>query len=150
NNAVVASSSSTVSSTQDGYEPATDSNSPRIALRGPRSMELVQNSKFDRCADTSPFKSLCDKGAVAKDPRDGNLDRRVTVCGQPLYPGHGLTRVPVLQACGVSTRHPGSFNLTYTVRNSAGASASTWRQITVRPVCQPGERLCSNRVSVKT
>ncbi|GIM11176.1 hypothetical protein Vretimale_14689 [Volvox reticuliferus] len=146
-NAIVARSSSAVSSLHDGYEPAKDLTSPRIALQGPRFVELVQNSNFDRCAYTSPFKSLCDKGAAAKDPRDGILDYRVTICGRPLNPGHGLTRVPVLVACGVSTRKPGYFNLTYTVRNSAGASASTWRQITVRPVCPAGERLCDDRVA---
>ncbi|GLC58899.1 hypothetical protein PLESTB_001415200 [Pleodorina starrii] len=55
--------------------------------------------------------------------------------------------VPVLLACGASTQVPGSFNLTYSVQNSAGASATTWRQITVRPVCPLGERLCDDRVT---
>ncbi|GLC58893.1 hypothetical protein PLESTB_001414500 [Pleodorina starrii] len=131
----------------DDYEPPATPNGPRIALLGPRYMELQQRSSFDRCHSSASLQSVCDPGAQAFDPREGNLDRRVTVCGQPLIPPRGQVAVPVLLACGTSTQLPGSFNLTYSVRNSAGAIASTWRQITVRPMCPEEERPCNDGVS---
>ncbi|GLC42759.1 hypothetical protein PLESTM_001376700 [Pleodorina starrii] len=142
-------SSNASSSTEldSGFEPGTSPYAPRIELRGPRFVELNRNDVFDRCPPSASLQSVCDPGARAFDPREGNLDRRVTVCGQPLIPVRGKMVVPVLLACGASTQVPGSFNLTYSVQNSAGASATTWRQITVRPVCPLGERLCDDRVT---
>ena len=70
------------------------------------------------------------------------------VCGVFLTPPAGQQRIPVLLACNISTLVPGAYNLTYTVANSAGRTASTWRTLTVTSVCPKGERLCSDRVRV--
>ncbi|GIL59280.1 hypothetical protein Vafri_14181 [Volvox africanus] len=131
----------------DDFEPAASPDAPRIRLLGSRFVELQQNEGFDRCSSNASITDVCDRGTNALDPLDGNLDRHVTVCGHPFYVAKMQVPVPVLLACGISTRDPGTFNLTYTVHNSAGASASTWRQITVRPVCPLGERLCEGMMS---
>ena len=45
-----------------------------------------------------------------------------------------------------STAAPGAYNITYVVTNSRGVAGSTWRQLTVRAGCLPGEALCPDRV----
>jgi hypothetical protein len=55
--------------------------------------------------------------------------------------------VPVLLACGIQNDTPGDYNITFSVTNSAGLSASTRRRITIKAVCPPGEALCADKVS---
>jgi hypothetical protein len=80
------------------------------------------------------------------DARDGALDSLVRVCGVFLTPPDRQQSIPILLACNISTSVPGSYNLTYSVTNSAGRSASTWRTLTVTSVCPRGERLCADQV----
>ncbi|KAG2430825.1 hypothetical protein HXX76_009800 [Chlamydomonas incerta] len=148
------SSPATTGSTDSGddglpYEAASVAGGPRLALRGPRYVEVAQYGLFDRCASSASFRAMdCDAGATAWDARDGRLDALVRVCGSaPLRPPAGATPVPFLIACGISTATPGAYNITYTVTNLRGVNGSTWRQLTVRAACLPGEALCPDRVT---
>jgi hypothetical protein len=55
--------------------------------------------------------------------------------------------VPILLACGIQSDAPGDYNITFSVTNSAGLSASTRRRITIKAVCPSGEALCADKVS---
>ncbi|EFJ47854.1 hypothetical protein VOLCADRAFT_91478 [Volvox carteri f. nagariensis] len=112
-------------------------------------MPLIGQMGIRRCTSVATLTSICDQGAEATDLHEGNLDRNVLVCGQPFRPVAGDKQVPVMLACRISPDMPGNFNLTYSVRNSAGVYASTWRQLTIRPVCPPGERLCDDRLGAE-
>ncbi len=90
-----------------------------------------------------------------RDPREGNLERRLTVCGQPwaaqetgggTWGSSSAPLVPVLLACNISTKVPGDYNITYSVTNSAGLTSETWRTLTVMGICPAGERLCADLV----
>ncbi|PNW72097.1 hypothetical protein CHLRE_16g682550v5 [Chlamydomonas reinhardtii] len=131
------------------YEPAMVMGGPRLALRGPRYVEAAQYGTYDRCASSASFRGAdCDAGVAAWDARDGRLDALVRVCGSaPLRPPTGASPVPILIACGISTAAPGAYNITYVVTNSRGVAGSTWRQLTVRAGCLPGEALCPDRVT---
>jgi hypothetical protein len=99
-----------------------------------------------RCPPGASFRLACDLGARALDARDGALDSLVRVCGVFLTPPPGQQSIPILLACNISTLVPGSYNLSYSVTNSAGRVASTWRTLTVTSMCPTGERLCADRV----
>jgi len=52
----------------------------------------------------------------------------------------------VLLACNVSADTPGDYNLTFSVTNSAGLTASIVRKLTIKAVCPEGESLCPDQV----
>ncbi|GIL59275.1 hypothetical protein Vafri_14181 [Volvox africanus] len=87
-------------------EPRSEPESPMMVLRGPRFVELQQNETYDRCPLSASFTAVCDRGARAEDPREGNLDRSVLVCGQRFIPADGQAPVPVLLACGIRHLQP--------------------------------------------
>ena len=80
----------------------TDTVRPVITLNGSASMSVVQGSTFT------------DPGATATDDRDGNVTSKISVSGS------------------VNTGTPGSYSLSYNVRDAAGNFATTLtRTITV-------------------
>lgn len=56
--------------------------------------------------------------------------------------------VPIMLACGIHNDDPGDYNITYSVTNSAGLTASVKRHLTIKAVCPNGETLCSDQVSL--
>ncbi|PNH08676.1 hypothetical protein TSOC_004773, partial [Tetrabaena socialis] len=129
------------------WEPSSDALAPRIALNGDRRVEINQLANFDRCAKVADFRADCDKGVRSVDPKEGNLERQVLVCGQPFLPPAGQAQVPLLLGCNISNLLAGEYNITYSVTNSAGRTASTWRQLVIASVCPAGERLCADKVT---
>ncbi|EFJ46527.1 hypothetical protein VOLCADRAFT_93090 [Volvox carteri f. nagariensis] len=135
----------------DGWEPMNDPSAPRIALRGPRLVEIPQFGSFDRCMQDIPVSLPCDAGARVLDPLEGDLSSRLRVCGQPFTPSStaatAYTTVPVLLACNISSSIPGVYTITYDVFNSGGKTAATLRTLVVRAACLPGEQLCGDNVT---
>lgn len=77
--AVSASSSATGNAT--AAKVAAAPTAPRLSLVTPGAVQIVAGQVYDRCADSAPMGSLCERGASADDDKDGNLDRQVLVCG---------------------------------------------------------------------
>lgn len=141
------STSSASSSRSTAATAAAVSTVPNITLLGPSYVEVQQLAVYDRCAANAPIGAICDRGASASDDRDGNLDRFVLVCGAPLRPAASTRPVPLLLACNITTDVPGTYQLNFTVTNSARATANVSRAIRVVSLCSPGEVLCPDRVS---
>ncbi|MBY6190732.1 DUF5011 domain-containing protein [Microbulbifer agarilyticus] len=84
-----------------------ENNAPTINLHGAASLEVEQNTEFS------------DPGATANDTEDGNLDAQIDVAGE------------------VDTTAPGTYELIYSVTDSASATAETTRVVTVTQVGSP-------------
>jgi len=54
--------------------------------------------------------------------------------------------VPVLLACNIPSDQPGEYNISFSVSNSAGLSASVSRRLVIKAACPEGEKLCSDKV----
>lgn len=135
-------------STGDDASVEIDPRLPVLRIAGPAVIEVLQLGVYDRCTAGTRVGSACDPGAVAYDARDGNLDLRVRVCGQPLRataPDQQLA--PILLACNVSTDVPGLYDIAFSVENSAGFSAAASRSLIVLSICPAGERLCPDRTT---
>lgn len=61
-------------------------------------------------------------------------------------PAGNQRSVPVLLACNISSSLPGDYNITFSVTNSAGLSASVVRRVTIKAACPEGEALCPDQV----
>eukprot|EP00798_Chlamydomonas_sp_ICE-L_P008476 gene8476-4837_t len=125
-----------------------DTSAPNLTLQGPPVMTVPQATAYSRCPKGSPVGSLCDAGATAEDLEDGPLTQNIKVCGYPFVKSTRSTSplVPILLACNISTRHPGTFKIKFSVTNSAGFASRVERKLVVKSVCLPGSRLCDNLV----
>eukprot|EP00798_Chlamydomonas_sp_ICE-L_P004363 gene4363-14486_t len=125
-----------------------DPNAPNLTLGGPPVMTIPQGTGYSRCPKDAPVGSLCDAGATAEDLYDGPLTQNVKVCGYPFFKNARSTSrlVPILLACNITTRYPGTFKIKFSVTNSAGFTLRTERTLVVESVCLPGSRLCNNLV----
>ncbi|KAK3275937.1 hypothetical protein CYMTET_15963 [Cymbomonas tetramitiformis] len=104
--------------------------------------QVMEGGVYTACGPSSPFDAICDKGATATDPQDGDLVSYVTACSPDGESNKFEKRG--LAGCEVDTGVPGVYNLTFAVVNSAGLSASVTRRLIVQALCAVGERLCSN------
>eukprot|EP00798_Chlamydomonas_sp_ICE-L_P011238 gene11238-18863_t len=125
-----------------------DPNAPNLTLEGPPVMTIPQATDYSRCPKGAPVGSLCDAGATAEDLYDGPLTQNVKVCGYPFFKNARSTSrlVPILLACNITTRYPGTFTIKFSVTNSAGFTSRAERTLVVESVCLPGSRLCNNLV----
>lgn len=127
---------------------------PAIFLNGPASTTIDQLQPYDFCLRSSTQGSICDGGAWARDPLDGRLDNYIRICGSPPFlapssSGGAATPLPALtQICGLGSApyKPGDYNLNFSVTNSLGLTSWVSRQLTVRAICPPGERVCLSQV----
>lgn len=53
---------------------------------------------------------------------------------------------PLLLACGVPAGQPGEYNITFSITNSAGLTASVVRKLVVKAACPQSEFLCPDKV----
>ncbi|MCA0894909.1 immunoglobulin-like domain-containing protein [Microbulbifer agarilyticus] len=84
-----------------------ENNAPTINLNGAASLEVEENTEFS------------DPGATANDAEDGNLNAKIDVTGE------------------VDTATAGTYELSYSVTDSAGATAETTRMVTVVQASSP-------------
>eukprot|EP00798_Chlamydomonas_sp_ICE-L_P030221 gene30221-35209_t len=121
---------------------------PNLTLGGPSVMTIPQATVYSRCPKGAPVGSLGDAGATAEDLYDGPLTQNVKVCGYPFFKNPRSTSplVPILLACNIITRYPGTFTIKFSVTNSAGFTSRVERTLVVESVCLPGSRLCNNLV----
>ncbi len=138
---------------------ATNATPPTILLNGSPMMTMTQSTAgtttasagYDTCSPTQSVQAVCDRGATATDAVDGVITNAIRVCGFP------TTRDPTIKnpkplptvavACKINTFVPGYYNITYSVTNSAGLTASVNRTLFVQSVCPSGQTLCSDQVS---
>lgn len=126
--------------------PAPGTAAPSISLVGEPLLILPVNAIYANCPYPRPLDSVCDLGATAADPVEGDLSRLVKVCSEP-----GSSPMDVIDAssfehfgvryCNIDTRSPGVKNVTFWVADSVGSVASVSRVIMVvqptSPVLDP-------------
>lgn len=72
----------------------------------------------------------------------------VDLCCCSWVPPAGQRPIPLALACGIPITTPGAYNITFSVTNSAGATASVTRQMTIVGACGAGAALCPDKVSL--
>ena len=82
------------------------------------------------------------------------MTSRVIACPQQQAASNFVPPIPFsvggLLPCNLDTGKPGRYNVTFSVTNDAGLTASADRTVIVIPVCQPGERVCSDLLTCST
>ncbi|KAK3252906.1 hypothetical protein CYMTET_37812 [Cymbomonas tetramitiformis] len=115
---------------------------PALQRFGPRTISISEgDALYTVCpADGEEIGQICDPGVSAIDALDGDISAHTLACSPD-----GLTiRLAVrgVSGCGVDTSVPGLYPVTFSVTNSAGLTASDFRNVTVTPGCSTGETLC--------
>eukprot|EP00892_Ulva_mutabilis_P006740 jgi/Ulvmu1/4438/UM002_0163.1 len=113
---------------------------PTISLIGEALLILPVDAVYAKCPYPRPLDSVCDLGAAAHDPVEGDLSGYVKVCSTP--GSSSMTTVDAssfskygVRYCSIDTHVPGVQNVTFWVADSTGSIAFTSRMImVVRPV----------------
>lgn len=128
--------SATASATAE--QNSTTASPPVLSLVGPATVYLQLLQTYKKCEKTDPLTAVCDRGVTATDDMDGDLAGVVEVCrannsssssSGNMFSAYGL------EACGMATNKPGTFDITFSVTNSQGLSASVTRQVVVQGGC---------------
>jgi hypothetical protein len=109
-------------------------------LWGPPQVSVQQYSAYTACDATTPLSVLCDRGASASDPVDGDLAPYLLAC-RFQFGSVGLA------GCTLDTTAPGVYTIQFAAENSAGLVATAVRNVTVLITCATGEQPCSDGVS---
>ncbi|KAK3236708.1 hypothetical protein CYMTET_53167 [Cymbomonas tetramitiformis] len=118
---------------------------PVITMVGSAEVEIEQFRPYTKCTPESPLAAVCDRGATATDPEDGNLDALILACS-PDGKSYKWAKKGV-EGCAVDTSIAGTYTIEYSVYDSDGASASTARNVTVKAVCPIGDVLCDDKLT---
>ncbi|KAK3274662.1 hypothetical protein CYMTET_17162 [Cymbomonas tetramitiformis] len=123
---------------------------PTLELLGPAVLEVAQGcAPVVACpAQGRRMDAVCDLGAAAWDPLDGDLTARVLACSPDGVSGVFANKG--ISMCGVDTGTPGVYPITFSVINSLGLSTSAARNVTVRARCPIGEVTCADSVTCST
>jgi len=117
---------------------------PVVTLKGPVTLEIAQYTGYVQCPvdQDVPVSALCDRGATAKDDKDGDLTDFILACGEK-YTDNGIA------GCNVDTNKEGTYVITYTVSDSAGTpnAAAVTRTIVVTKNCKPPTFICLDQQS---
>lgn len=119
--------------------------SPMLSLVGSAEVIVGHGQPYTACvAGKSRLDQVCDPGADAVDPLDGDLSDFVTACS----PDGVVNRFSYkgVTGCGVDTETAGVYFIEYLVHNSVGLTASATRNVTVTARCPIGEELCTDGV----
>ena len=85
-----------------------------IKLEGPPEIVLEQGMQYGLCAGAgstgSGASTVCDRGATAQHPTEGDLSRIITACGKPVA-SFGLFN------CDLDTNTPGIYTIDFQVNN---------------------------------
>ncbi|KAK3235730.1 hypothetical protein CYMTET_54090 [Cymbomonas tetramitiformis] len=118
---------------------------PTIALLGPAAITVGMGAGYGKCFEGATLYAVCDRGATAAHPVDGNLDDQVLACSPDgtsyKYVNKGV------EACKVDTGTPGVYSVVYEVYSSRGVVARVQRNVTVEITCSTGESPCASRVT---
>ncbi|KAK3287307.1 hypothetical protein CYMTET_5175 [Cymbomonas tetramitiformis] len=130
-------------------EPAAPAEPPALQLVGPGAVAMAQGEVYAACpTEGRRLDLVCDQGATAIDPLDGDLTARVLACSPD---GASARFVNVgVSVCGIDTHNPGMYNLTFSVSNSLGLTSTATRYVTVTAACPVGEVLCTNGIDCST
>ena len=79
-----------------------------ITLLGPEVVYVEQGTPYTACAAQAPTDAVCDRGATAVDPVDGDVSAEVDAC--KLYATFADFGI---QACGIDTAVPGQYTVTF-------------------------------------
>eukprot|EP00892_Ulva_mutabilis_P001791 jgi/Ulvmu1/11612/UM008_0013.1 len=111
---------------------------PLIELVGADVVYVEEGQLFSKCPRNAPVDLICDQGATASHPVDGDLTPYVNACRPGLrFATYGI------QACTYDTSTPGVYSLTFSVTVPGTTSrASTTRTLVVYPVCGMTEFSC--------
>ncbi|GMH42422.1 hypothetical protein BSKO_10341 [Bryopsis sp. KO-2023] len=124
---------------------------PYIELRGASIVEVAQWTPYVLCPmcmeEDFDIPFPCEKGAIAWDDLDGNLGNRIKVCKGTKEDGGSLLYDQGLAGCEFDTSRPGTYEIVFQVKNSAGREASKTRLLRVLPVCAEGEYVCDDGLS---
>ena len=131
-----------------GTEGPTGPQPPTLILGGPTYLRMPAGTTYAACPPNSPLTLICDRGAKASDPVDGNLSPQVIAC--PDEPGGGSRfATNGLAGCRslAAVSNVGVYNVTFSVTNTAGLTATAVRSLVVYAQCATGERLCLDGVT---
>lgn len=113
---------------------------PSIQLVGSEVVEITGGG-YAKCFEGLPVLALCDGGAVAHDSIDGDLTPYVKACGRNF-------RKEGLAGCAISgADYPGSFEVTFSVTDSNGRTATVIRTVKVLVECDAGEERCRDGIT---
>eukprot|EP00892_Ulva_mutabilis_P000877 jgi/Ulvmu1/10790/UM069_0024.1 len=113
---------------------------PVLKLRGMRDLFVLQGTPFAKCPSPRPVDLICDLGAAASHPVDGELTPFVDAC----RPGFRFASEGLL-GCTYDTSTPGIYPLTFVVTVPGTArSATATRRLIVYPRCAAGEFSCED------
>lgn len=110
---------------------------PSIQLAGAAYVE-VENQGYDRCSNALEISAICDHGARAHDPEDGDLTPYIKACGLN-FKQYGVSGCTIY-----GEDYPGSYNVTFSVMDSAGHESSVTRIVRLLVHCPAGEERCSD------
>jgi hypothetical protein len=111
-----------------------------ITLVGPPSISLNEMDSYIACPPGAPIGSVCDQGAIALDPTDGDVSSQIDACApNARFEKYGL------RACNLNTTVPGTYSVTFMYNDTAaGVSIIAVRTIAVLKQCSPSELRCSD------
>ena len=83
-----------------------------VGVSGMTQVYVDEGEVYQACTPSTPLAAVCDKGAVATDPADGDLTANVFACspnGRHKFASSGV------QACNIHPNVPGVHPITFTV-----------------------------------
>ena len=110
---------------------------PLISLIG-NAMLVVEDQGYRACTPELEVSAICDHGATAHDDVDGDLTPYVQACGLN-FEKHGISGCTIY-----GESYPGTYEVTFSVVDSAGHEASVARLVTLLAKCDAGEVLCAD------
>lgn len=125
-----------------------------ISLVGEALLILPVNAVYAKCPYPRPLDSVCDLGATAYDPIEGDLSRLIKVCSPPASSSMDTIDASSfdqfgVRYCAIDTQSPGVKNVTFWVADSVGNVATTSRMImVVQPMSPLLEAVSTSRLSI--
>jgi len=114
-----------------------------LYLKGPSTVWVEQGLPYPYalCPPFPPPGRVCDPGATAYHPNDGQLNMLLEACSDPADPlSRHFVALEGLDGCQISTDSPATFTIVYSIRLSDGSTIQTERTVVVTPNCD--EHVC--------
>ncbi|KAK3282301.1 hypothetical protein CYMTET_9956 [Cymbomonas tetramitiformis] len=125
----------------------TEAEPPVLSLMGPATVTFTQGTLYAACAaGVQLVDQVCDRGATATDPVDGDLTSLVLACS-PDGVANRFEKKGITGCSGLDVNVPGTYTIEFSVHNSKKLVAVIERNVTVLAVCSIGEDLCSDGIT---